>query len=65
MVPASTQGVRSKRKTVGMNNALVRALVVVLLLGGCARPVKVELPQPLSRDQRAQADEGERARGSQ
>ncbi len=61
MVPASTQGVRSKRKTVGMNNALVRALVVVLLLGGCARPVKVELPQPLSRDQRAQADEGDRA----
>lgn len=44
-----------------MNSGLVRALVVVLLLGGCARPVKVDLPQPLSRAERARAADEDQA----
>lgn len=48
-----------------MNNALFRALVVVLLLGGCARPVKVDLPAPLARAARVQSSDGEEAIVSQ
>lgn len=46
-----------------MNNALVRALVVatVVVMGGCTRPVKVDLPQPLTRAERASSASDDQA----